>query len=139
MISNYPKIIVAMLFALMLVNIAVAQNPNDNFRKAFGAVCNVAKGLLAMAALVLIVLAAVVYGIGQVLGAETRARATVWATAMLTGAIIGGIIFLILPWIISILMTGQANTGWVDRCCIENPPVECSGFIAGDEEVNNFN
>ncbi|MCX6778480.1 MAG: hypothetical protein NT157_06395, partial [Candidatus Micrarchaeota archaeon] len=33
-----------------------------------------------------------IYAIGQVLGSETRARATVWATAMLVGGIIGLII-----------------------------------------------
>jgi len=54
---------------------------------------------------VLIVLAAVVYAAGQVMGAETRARASVWATSMIVGAIIGIIIYVLVPPILD-AMTG---------------------------------
>jgi len=56
---------------------------------------------------VLIVLAAVVYAAGQVMGAETRARASVWATSMIVGAVIGIIIYVLVPPILDAMI----NTG----------------------------
>ncbi|MGV8176338.1 MAG: hypothetical protein ACP5NX_00880 [Candidatus Bilamarchaeaceae archaeon] len=68
--------------------------------------------------LLLIIMAAAVYAIGQTLGAETRARASVWATAMFTGAIIAGIIMFVAPIIIDIFMAGQiSGTGGVATAC----------------------
>jgi len=43
-------------------------------------------------ALMMIVLAGLIYGIGQVMGAEMRGRAAVWAQALLIGAILGLVI-----------------------------------------------
>jgi hypothetical protein len=60
------------------------------------------------------IMAGGVYAIGQVLGAETRARASVWATAMITGAVIGLVIYLVLPGLISWLYKGSAGSG--ERC-----------------------
>ena len=99
-----------------------------NFRNAFGSLCQASLSVLGVGAIMLIVLAAIVYAIGQMLGAETRARATVWATAMFTGAIIGAIIFLVVPWVISIIMTGQANGDWVRNCCVEQPGPDCANL-----------
>jgi cytochrome c oxidase assembly factor CtaG len=136
MITKYPKIVMSIVILFALVNIVVAADAAQNMRNALGAVCDMAKGLLALVALVLIVLAAIIYGLGQVLGAETRARATVWATAMFTGAIIGGIIWIVMPWIVSIMMTGTADSDWVNRCCVKEPTEDCSGFTGGDAGNN---
>jgi len=65
------------------------------------------KGALAIGMLLLVCLAAIVYALGQVLGAETRARASVWATAMFTGAIIGAILYIVLPYILKTLFAGD--------------------------------
>ncbi len=43
-----------------------------------------------------VVLAAAVYAIGQVLGAQDRSKATVWATGLLAGAIVSTVIYVIL-------------------------------------------
>ncbi|MFH1447725.1 MAG: hypothetical protein ABIG39_02580, partial [Candidatus Micrarchaeota archaeon] len=48
------------------------------------------------------ILAGGIYAIGQVLGAETRARASVWATAMLVGGVIGLIIAASAQYLVSI-------------------------------------
>jgi hypothetical protein len=69
--------------------------------------CTTAKTFLSVGAMLLIVLAAAVYAIGQILGAETRARASVWATAMITGAVIGIVIYLIVPALIGTMMSGS--------------------------------
>lgn len=53
---------------------------------------------MALVALIFIflVLAALVYAAGQVLGAQTRARASVWATGLLSGAVVAAIIYVVL-------------------------------------------
>ena len=58
------------------------QNAAENIQKALGGMCAIVQSSLAIGMLMLVVIAALVYAVGQVLGAETRARAAVWATAM---------------------------------------------------------
>jgi hypothetical protein len=58
--------------------------------------------------MLLIILAAAVYAIGQIVGAETRARASVWATAMITGALIGIVIYLVVPGLIKLMLPTDA-------------------------------
>ena len=116
------------LFVLSVASLFYAVDPGQNFRNAFGSLCKSSLSILAIGAIVLIVLAAIVYAVGQMLGAETRARATVWATAMFTGAIIAAIIFVVVPWLISIIMTGQASGDWVKNCCVDNPEPDCAGL-----------
>ncbi len=71
-------------------------------------ICNSLYDYVALLALGMINLAAVVYVAGNFFGAETRARAHVWATSMLTGAIIGFVLILIVPAIIAVLL-GKAG------------------------------
>ena len=59
--------------------------------------CTQARAMLGVGIMLMIILAGVIYSVGQLLGAETRARATVWATAMLVGALIAALIFVIMP------------------------------------------
>ncbi|PIZ98774.1 hypothetical protein COX84_01705, partial [Candidatus Micrarchaeota archaeon CG_4_10_14_0_2_um_filter_49_7] len=54
---------------------------------AIKGLCGMVKTLLPTVALLMIIAAGVLYAAGQFMGAETRARASVWATAMLTGAV----------------------------------------------------
>ena len=51
---------------------------------------------LSLLIFVLLILAAVVYAFGQLNEAQTRARATVWATGLLSGAIIAAVIYVLL-------------------------------------------
>jgi hypothetical protein len=53
--------------------------------------------LLPITAMLMITFGYVVYAAGQLMGAETRARATVWATAALTGAIFAMLISSVTP------------------------------------------
>ena len=69
--------------------------------------------LLAVVVFVLIVVAAIIYAAGQVMGAETRARASVWATSMIIGAVIGIVIYLLVPMILG-TMLGEDNLA--DTC-----------------------
>ena len=81
------------------------ENPTaSNIHNAVCVIVDLVKSSMGAVFLVLIVLAAIVYAAGQVMGAETRARANVWATSMFVGAIIGGLIFLIVPLFLSQLL-----------------------------------
>ncbi len=99
-----------LLFTVLILNLASVANADGsaNIKNAMSNLCTTVQGFLGIAAMMLIVLAGVVYAAGQVLGAETRARASVWATAMLTGAVIGILIYLIVPTVIAQLM-GSTN------------------------------
>jgi|GEM_PF-3327117 len=70
-------------------------------KAALFGLCETVKGLLGVAMMLMVVSAAIVYSIGQVMGAETRARAAVWATSMFNGAIIAALIYLIVPWMLN--------------------------------------
>ncbi len=52
-------------------------------------ICGNVKAIVPVVALLMFITAGAVYAAGQIMGAETRARANVWATAMLVGGIIG--------------------------------------------------
>jgi len=74
-----------------------------NLPGAVDALCVGIKGLLPVAAMLMIVIAGVIYAAGQMMGAETRARANVWATAALTGAIIAILIVVIAPPVLGLI------------------------------------
>ncbi len=91
-----------LLLGLFLLNFAVlafASTPAD-IATALSSLCSTVKSFLGVALLLMIILAAVTYAVGQIMGAETRARASVWATAMFTGALFAAIIYLVIPWAI---------------------------------------
>ncbi len=81
---------------------------------ALSGLCKEIQDLVPVTAMLLVVAAAIIYALGQMFGAETRARATVWATSCLTGAVIGVLIAAIAPSILGIL-AGQAG------------PINCGG------------
>ncbi len=104
MLSRVGRYLLLLVVAVNLVSVAFAQDQaQSNIRSALQTLCFISQTVMGTAVMVLIVLAGTTYAIGQILGAETRARATVWATAMLTGAVIGAIIYLIGPSILTIL------------------------------------
>jgi len=77
--------ILALLVFVLAVNMVAA----DNLSTTLSKMTEQLKGILPVVALLMIVLAGVVYAAGQVMGAEMRSRATVWAQTLLIGAIIG--------------------------------------------------
>ncbi len=71
--------------------------------------CIAMKALLPVAAMLMIVLAGVIYASGQMMGAETRARTNVWATAALTGALIAILIAVIAPSVLGAIYGQEVN------------------------------
>ena len=66
-----------------------------SLQNAISQLCVSLKSMLPVVAMMMLVLAGVIYAAGQILGAETRARANVWATACLTGALISILIVVV--------------------------------------------
>ena len=60
--------------------------------------------ILPIIAILLFVLAAVIYGIGHIFGAEMKSKATGWATSMIVGAVISLLIFLLTRPVLSIFV-----------------------------------
>lgn len=121
------KYLILTVFALNLMTLVSAEDSTGpvGLTNALTEICTISQTFLGLAAMVLIVLAGTTYAIGQVLGAETRARASVWATAMLTGAIIGIVIYLVTPFIIVKLLEGTPAAATISA---DNP---CGGAEGG--------
>ena len=93
--------------ALLLVCSIVSAN---TVYTAINDFCRDLKALLPVAAMLMVVVAGVIYAAGQIMGAETRARANVWATSALVGALMGLLIYAIAP---TVLQTIYGGTGTV--------------------------
>ncbi len=107
-VGSIGRFLLLSILVLNLVSLANAQGASVT--AAMSGLCTIVQSFLGIAAMMLIVLSGVVYAAGQVLGAETRARASVWATAMLTGAVIGILIYLIVPGIIATMLNQPLGT-----------------------------
>ena len=102
---DIQKLMGGMLFATMLFGL-VAADATDSVSAGLCELYNLVKSVLVIVIFLLVVTAAIVYAGGQLLGAETRARASVWATSMFIGALIGVLIYIIMPMIIEAMIPG---------------------------------
>ncbi len=102
--STNSRLRLAAIALALLLNIAFAQT--EALSSALYDLCIGVKDLIPVAAMLMITLAAVIYAAGQMMGAETRARANVWATSCLTGALIGIIIATVTPKVLAVLQPG---------------------------------
>jgi hypothetical protein len=105
--NKVGKYLILAVFAVNLLSISFAgPGASAPIASALKELCQASQVFLGAAIMIMILLAGATYALGQVLGAETRARATVWATAMMTGAIIGALIYLLTPIIVKALLPG---------------------------------
>ncbi|MCX8166659.1 MAG: hypothetical protein N3E37_02295 [Candidatus Micrarchaeota archaeon] len=100
---NKTYVVILALFFLGLL-FAQSEGGFDRLRVVLVDLCRQLKALLPIVVVLMLIAAAVVYVAGQLLGAETRSRANVWATSMLVGAIIGVLIVLLAPPIAGALL-----------------------------------
>jgi hypothetical protein len=111
--GDVMKKLIALLAIFALANLALANPASDEgvtrLKRAVGSFCGALKDLLPVVSMLMVVVAGVIYAAGQIMGAETRARANVWATSCLTGAIIGILIATIAPEILNILLPGVSG------------------------------
>ncbi len=68
------------------------------------AFCNILPAVIGA----LVLFAAVIFAAGQMVGAETRARANVWATNMLIGAALGVLVYVLVPWFLGLMFSNIA-------------------------------
>jgi len=105
-------VFIAFVFSL-LVGISFSSPPTSQLKSALSELCTGLNQLVPVAAMLMVLLASVIYATGQMMGAETRARANVWATSALTGALIGILISVIAPAVLQTI-AGSSN------------PIKCS-------------
>jgi len=104
--ARWFSLLFASLLMLSCIGLSTAAASEPNITAAICDVYNIFNSLVPIGAGLAIFAAAVVYAIGQMLGAEVRARATVWAHALFFGGIFGIIIAKVIPWLLNV-MTGE--------------------------------
>ena len=99
------KTLFSLGLVLLFVSLVAATSDTSQITSALSQLCDLFYKILPIAILLVVVLAGVVFAAGQAMGAETRARANVWATNLLIGAIIAGVVIVLAPWFLQ-LVTG---------------------------------
>jgi uncharacterized membrane protein YgcG len=126
-----PKffIIFEILF-IFLISFSFSASTSANLTSVLSCACGTAYNLLPPISMLLVLAAALTFAAGQIFGAETRARATGWATAMITGAIVGFFLAAILP---SLVMTlaNQPSSSWKNYCSGDILSGSCSSSSGG--------
>lgn len=117
--------------SLLFAGMSFAADPTSNLKSAISSFCSDLTNLLPVVSMLMVVVGSVVYASGQIMGAETRARANVWATAALTGALMAMLINSVTP---PILTAVYGNT--VSCSGISTPPADpCTGVICTNENT----
>ncbi|MEM4389993.1 MAG: hypothetical protein QXG98_05015 [Candidatus Micrarchaeia archaeon] len=101
--------LIVLVCLLVFAQAAVAQQ-RPGIVGQLETMCQTIKQIVPMVALLMFIIAGAVYAAGQVMGAETRARANVWSTAMLVGGIIGLIIAASAPYFVQVFSQFSLGT-----------------------------
>jgi len=102
--NRLNRVVLVLSSYLFLSGFLFSQNSGaEKLEMALNDLCCDLQAIVPVTAMLLVIAAGVIYSIGQIFGAETRARANVWATSCLTGAVIGILIAQIAPHILGII------------------------------------
>lgn len=85
------------------------EDPTSQLLAAMSSLCEGLRTLVPVAAMLMVLFASVIYATGQMMGAETRARANVWATSALTGALVGILIATVAPAVLQVILGNQGD------------------------------
>jgi len=110
-LSN-PKLFLFLILTTLSLFISFSKaqtDPTAQLTADLSKLCADLKNLIPTTAMLLVMVGAVVYAGGQFFSAETRARATVWASSCIVGAIIGLLIAQLAPQILGTII-GQEIT-----------------------------
>ncbi len=88
-------VILAVIY-FILPGIMQGQVTNADITSVIKQLAGLAQMSLVTLMVMCLVLAGAAYALGQVFGAETRAHASVWATALLSGAIVSAVVYVLL-------------------------------------------
>ena len=94
MAAGVATLMVVLLY-FIVPGIIRGETPFFNAITIIGGLAGLASTALATLIVLLLVLAAAAYGMGQVSGAETRSRANVWTQGMISGAIVAAAIYVL--------------------------------------------
>ena len=101
----------AFLFVVFLSTTVFSSGGPEKLKEALEDLCCKLQRIVPVTAMLLVIAAGVIYSIGQMFGAETRARANVWATSCLTGAVIGILIAQVAPHVLGIIADATITCG----------------------------
>ncbi|MEM4555062.1 MAG: hypothetical protein QXT25_04410 [Candidatus Anstonellaceae archaeon] len=111
--GRWLLLVLGLSIALSSANAGLFDNTIGTALQTF---CEGIMNLLPIISMLMIVFAGVVYAGGQMMGAETRARANVWATAALVGAVIGILIVVVTPKVLQLMLSNTGVT-WSGNGC----------------------
>ena len=105
------KIGIFVVMAVMVASVFADTTMLGGVKDAMSSLCTGLKEMLPVVAMLMIILAGVIYASGQMMGAETRARTNVWATAALTGALMAILIAVVAPSVIQTIYGTNGTIG----------------------------
>ena len=105
------KLGILVVLAVLMSSVFAAVSGLSQVTSAMSQLCTGLTQMLPVAAMLMIILAGVIYAAGQMMGAETRARANVWATACLTGALMAILISVVAPSVIQMIYGTNGTIG----------------------------
>jgi hypothetical protein len=104
-------LLVGLIFALSLTLV------NADIGIFINNICATIRNLLPIVALLLFMIAALIYGIGKVLGQEFRSKSESWAITIVIGAIIGLVLGLSAPFVIEVIYEVIDPSGYMEFTC----------------------
>jgi hypothetical protein len=111
------KAILSLLLAVGLASAAVTTTGMaSNISAALCTFKVLVRGVLPALSLVLFLFAGLAYAAGQVFGSEMRAKAQGWAMALLVGGIIGIVLAVLAPILVTIFVNAGAGAGFANAC-----------------------
>jgi len=99
---NKNLVLFAVLFGMTTLAFCTSgADIGERFQGVFCSLYETLKSLIVPIIVMVIVFAGVIYVVGQVFGAETRAKAQGWATNMIIGVIIAILVIRVVPFILA--------------------------------------
>ena len=107
--SYLPLFLFILACAFPVVFAASSENPTSSLHMALRDLCSGVTGTMPTVSMLMVVTGGVIYAAGQVMGSETRAKTNVWATAALTGAVIGAVATAVTPGLLGMVYGADVN------------------------------
>ncbi len=94
---TYTKHII--LFAMLIILLSNVYF-SDDLEVTLGSLCSQLASLFKIVLMLTISLGVAAYALGQMMGAEMRARANVWSMGMIVAALVAAILYVLIPWLL---------------------------------------
>ena len=101
--------LLCIICATAIVSATSVANPASGLHLAMRDLCSGITGSLPTVSMFMVLAGGAIYASGQIMGAETRSKANVWAVAALTGAVIGGVTTAVTPGVLQAIYGADVN------------------------------